>query len=477
MTDRTHSARRGLLIGFVTLAVLCGGLFGWGAMASLSGAVIAVGRVETEGGVRAVEHVDGGTVTGIPVRDGDRVEAGDVLVRLDGALLRSEAAVLEAELHDLVARRNRLEAEFRDADMVVWSPMLSAAAEASPEVAEAIDGHRRLFEARRVSRDGFKAQLRERITQTRRQIAGFEAQAASLARQAELLAEDLAVQRRLLDSGLTRRSGVLALERDLAAIEGRAGDAAARIAAAQGRIAELETQVLQVDSRRVEDAEAETREVRAQEKAVRERLAGIRTRITRLDVRAPATGAVHGLAVSAVGEVLQPGETVAEIVPEGAAFIAKVRVEPVHIDQVRHGQEALLRFSAFSQSTTPEYRGTVSRVSADALADERSGLAWYEVDVAIGAPAGPDPGSGTSAWLVRARTALEGLLETGAGAETPSPAAPEGGVAGVPEGAVPGLPLAPGMPVEAYLRTGERSPLSYLVKPLADYFQGSMREE
>ena len=476
MKGGTLSARRGLALGYIILAALCGGLFGWGAMASLSGAVIAAGAVATQGGVRAVEHVDGGTVTNVLARDGDRVAAGDVLVRLDGALLRPEAAVLETELHDLVARRNRLEAEFRDAAVVAWSPSLLAAAEASPEVAEAVDGHRRLFEARRVSRDGFKAQLRERITQTRRQIAGFEAQTASLARQAELLAEDLAVQRRLMDSGLTRRSEILVLARDLAAIEGRAGDAAARIAEAQGRIAELETQILQVESRRVEDAEAETREVRAQEKVVRERLAGIRMRIAHLDVRAPATGVVHGLAVSTVGEVLQPGETVAEVVPEGAAFIARVRVEPVHIDQVRRGQEALLRFSAFSQSTTPEYHGTVSRVSADALTDPRGGQAWYEVDVAIGAPVGPDPGSEPGAWYERAMAALEGLLETGGGAEPAPSAAPEG-VTAVPDGDAPSLSLAPGMPVEAYLRTGERSPLSYLVKPLTDYFEGAMREE
>ena len=150
MSDRTFSVRRGLVLGFITLAILCGGLFGWGVFASLSGAVIATGRVEAEGGDRAVEHVDGGTVAEILARDGDRVATGAVLVRIDGALLVSEAAVLEAELFDLVARRNRLEAEFEDADAIVWDRALAAAADTSPAVRAAVEGHRRLFDARRA---------------------------------------------------------------------------------------------------------------------------------------------------------------------------------------------------------------------------------------------------------------------------------------------------------------------------------------
>ena len=468
MTDRTFSVRRGLGLGFVTLALLCGGLFGWGAFASLSGAVIATGRVEAEGGDRAVEHVDGGTVAAILVRDGDRVAAGEVLVRIDGALLRSEAAVLETELFDLVARRNRLEAEFRDAEAIVWDPGLAAAAETDPAVRAAVEGHRRLFAARRATRAGFVAQLRERIEQTRRQIAGFEAQRRALTRQLALLDEELQAQRSLLDKGLTRKPVVLELERDMAALEGQAGDVAARVAAAHGRIAELETQILQIGSRRIEEAESETREVQARENAVRERLAGLRMRIGRLEVRAPVTGLVHDLAVSAVGEVLAPGEPVAKVVPEEAGFATRVRLDPIDVDQVRPGQEAVLRFSAFSARSTPEYGGTVTRVSADALTDARSGLSWYEVELAIGQPVEPDAETGPGAWLASAEAVLARWLGADEGEAEERP---EQGAAAAP------LALAPGMPVEAYLRTGERSPLSYLVKPLTDYFERSLREE
>ena len=407
-------------------------------------------------------------VAAILVRDGDRVSADDVLVRIDEALLRSEASVLETELFELVARRSRLEAEFRDAGAIAWDPMLATATETDPAVRAAVDGHRRLFEARRASREGLVAQLRARIGQTRRQIAGFEAQGDALARQIGLVAQELEAQRSLLDKGLTRLPSVLELERDAAALEGQAGDIAARIAAAHGRIAELETQILQIDSRRIEEAETQAREAQARENAVRERLAALRVRLGRLEVRAPIAGVVHGLAVSAVGEVLQPGELVVKVVPEDAGFTVKARLDPIHVDQVWPGQDAVLRFSAFSARTTPEYGGTVSRVSADALTDERSGLSWYEVELAIGEPVEPDAEAGPGSWIASAQATLVRWLGYDEGSK-PKPTA---------QAASPApLALAPGMPVEAYLRTGERSPLSYLVKPLTDYFERSLREE
>ena len=268
--------------------------------------------------------------------------------------------------------------------------------------------------------------------------------------------------------GLTRKPVVLELERDMAALEGRAGDIVARVAAAHGRIAELETQILQIGSRRIEEAETETREVQARENAVRERLAGLRVRIGRLEVRAPAAGIVHDLAVSAAGEVLRPGEPVAKVVPEETGFTVKAQLDPIHVDQVWPGQEAVLRFSAFSARSTLEYGGTVMRVSADRLTDERSGLSWYEVELAIGEPVEADTETGPGAWLASAEATLARWL-----------GADEGEAEGRSEQRTAAAPLAlaPGMPVEAYLRTGERSPLSYLVKPLTDYFERSLREE
>ena len=198
------SSRRPLFLGFLTLLVLCGGTFGWGAFASIEGAVIGTGQVEVESRDQVVEHLDGGTVGAVLVKDGDRVEADQVLVRLSGEKLQSEAALLEAEHTELVARRNRLEAEFRNADAIVWDPTLAARAQSEPSVADVLEGQRRLFHARRDSRAGQVAQLAERIGQTRKQVAGLEAQAEAVGRQSRFLVRELAAQRELFDEGRGR---------------------------------------------------------------------------------------------------------------------------------------------------------------------------------------------------------------------------------------------------------------------------------
>ena len=194
------------MLGFLTLAALAAGLFGWGAATTIAGAVIATGQIDVETRDQVVEHIDGGTVDAILVRDGDRVAAGQTLVRLSGETLRSEAALLEAELAELVARRNRLEAEFRDAEVVTWDAALVSRANTDPSVAETLEGQARLFAARRGSRAGQVAQLRERIGQTNKQIAGLEAQADAVARQGGFIARELDAQRSLFEKGLTAAS-------------------------------------------------------------------------------------------------------------------------------------------------------------------------------------------------------------------------------------------------------------------------------
>lgn len=480
---RRFAARRPLTVGFATLVVLGGGLFGWGALATIAGAVIASGQVEVGTRDQVVEHVDGGTVGAVLVRDGDRVEAGEVLIRFDASRLASETAILEAELAELVARRNRLEAEFRDADAIAWDPELAAMAARDPAVREILDGQRRLFEARRASKAGQVAQLAERIGQTGEQIAGLEAQAEAVQRQGTFIARELGAMRSLYERGLTVLSRLMALEREAARLDGEAGDIAARVAGARGRIAELEILILQIGATRIEEAEAGAREAQARENQVRERLAGVRARLERMEVRAPVAGEVFALTVFGTGDVVGPGEPILQVVPTDADLVVRAQLEPIHVDQVWPGQDVSLLFSAFPARTTPAFEGQVVRVSADAAHDQRTGLSFYEVEVRMGreikaesrlserasAAAGavadrlPEPVAG---WL---REALQGWAgersaADGAGSEIPPRHAQE-------------LALAPGMPVEVHLRTGERSPLSYLVKPLTDYFSRSLREE
>ena len=486
--SRLFAARRPLLLGFLALAVLVGGMFGWGTFASISGAVIASGRVEVESRDQVVEHVDGGTVGTILVKNGDRVEAGDVLVRLDDGELRSEETILASEHAELVARRNRLEAEFGDAETVRWDAALAANAETDPSVRTIRDGQRRLFEARRTSWAGQKAQLGERADQTRKQIASLEAQAAAVVRQGGYVARELEAQRSLFEKGLTQLQPLMALEREAARLDGQAGDIEARIAGARSRIAEIGIQVLQIDAKRIEEAEAEAREAQARENQVREQLASVRARLERKEVRAPVSGEVFDMRVFAAREVVRPDEPMLKIVPEDAALLVRAQLEPIHVDQVWPGQAAVLLFTAFPARTTPAFEGTVLRVAADASRDERTGLEWYEMEVAMGSAVKADPESGPAAWASAARETAVGWLSGIAGHET----APEwlrdavsgadigdGGTENSEQAPTHArdLALAPGMPAEVHVRTGERSPLSYLAKPLTDYFSRSLREE
>ena len=477
--SRTFAARRPMALGIVTLAVLGGGAFGWGAFANIAGAVIAAGRVEVEVREQAVEHLDGGTVGEVLVRDGARVAAGDVLIRLGDSDVRSEAAMLEAEAAELAARRNRLEAEFRDADAIAWDEELAVRAGSDPAVRTILDGQERLFAARRASRAGQTAQLRERIGQTHKQIAGLQAQVDALERQTGFIARELEAQRSLFEKGLTALHRLMALEREAARLDGQAGDIAARIAAARGRIAELEILILQIGTTRVEEAEAGAREAQARENQVRERLVAVRGKLGRMEVRAPVAGEVFGMTVFATGEVVRPGESILRIVPEGSRLVVRARLDPIHVDQVWPGQEAVLRFSAFPARVTPEFEGRVLRVSADAQHDERTGLSWYEVEVTMGAAIAPEEGGGPDAWASSVVETVAGWLPQATGDRLIGKGG--GDEATGTQGAVAeharDLALAPGMPVEVHLRTGDRSPLSYLGKPLTDFFSRSLREE
>ena len=450
--------------------------------------MIAPGRVEVENRAQAVEHVDGGTVQAVLVRDGDRVAAGDVLIRLEDGELRTGEAMLAAEQAELVARRNRLEAEYRGADAIRW--------DADAGVRAILDGQRRLFEARRASLAGQAALFKERITQTRRQIASLEAQLDAVRRQAGFLARELKPFRELFEKGLVELQRLMERERGAARLDGEAGDIGARIAAARSRIAELQLQVLQLDANRIAEAEGEAREAQARETQVRERLVSVRTRLAHMEVRAPISGEVFEMQVFAPAEVVRPGEPILKIVPEDAALVVRATLDPIHVDQVWPGQEATVLFPAFPARTTPAFEGRVLRVAADASLDERTGLAWYEVELAMGRAIAPEAersvaawagrqwdgvadgyADGPGRWIARQEWAPDWLREALSGrrgGERPRALPPPGPG---PGNAVSVLVLTPGMPVEVYLRTGERSPLGYLVKPLSDYFSRALREE
>ena len=418
--------------GLLFTALLVFGLGTWSATARLAGAVISPGQIRVEANRQVVQHPDGGVVGEILVRDGDVVEAGDVLIRLDGAKLRSELNVLESQLHEIMARRGRLEAEQRDAERITFDPQLVEWARADPEVAQLIAGQRDLFRARAQTLGREVELMREREDQLEEQISGTEAEIASLERQAELIARELAGQRSLFEKGLAQSNRVLALEREAARLEGSRAQLVSQVAQLRGRVSELGIERLRLEADRREQAIAELREIGFRELELKEKRLALKEQLSRLEVRAPRPGVVYDMAVHALQAVVRPAEPILYIAPSDTGLVIDARVNPVHIDQLHPKQEAVLRFSAFNSRKTPELFGTVTNISPDALRDEATGETYYLAAVTM------NPGE------------VERLG---------------------------GQHLVSGMPVEVFIQTGERTPLNYFVRPVTDYFTRAMREE
>lgn len=423
--------------GYIRLGVFCvillgAGLGGWAATAKLEGAVIAPGKLQVEGRRQVVQHPDGGVVGEILVREGDVVAAGDVLIRLDDTSLRSELAVLESQLYELMARRGRLEAEQADRETISFDPDLVEAAQANPEVRALLDGQQRLFEARKGTMAREIEVLRERQGQIREQVLGLEAQIDSLERQRELIAEELESQRQLLEKGLAQASRVLALEREAARLDGDRGRLVAQTAELKGRSSEIEIELLRLLATRREEAISMLRDLGYRELEFEERRIALKEQLSRLEVRAPVGGIVLDMTVHTLKGVIRPADPILYVVPTDAKLVVDAEVDPTNIDTVRAGQEAVLRFSAFNARTTPVLFGTVSKVSPDAFYDEENRRSFYRAEV---------------------------LLAEGETAK------------------LEGQKLLAGMPVEVFIQTGQRTPLEYLVKPITDYFSRAVREE
>ncbi|MBV7410808.1 HlyD family type I secretion periplasmic adaptor subunit [Maritimibacter sp. DP1N21-5] len=429
---RAWSARSHVIAGFAGLVLLVGGFGTWSITTDIAGAIVAPGAVEAEQNRQVVQHPDGGVIDTIEVREGDRVEPGDVLIRLDPEQLQSELTIVQNQLFELVARRGRLEAERDGSVAVTFDPMLSEALATAPETAALMDGQVRLFTQRRENLAAERSQLEKRVEQIADQNHGIDAQQTALSRQLSLIEEELANKRSLLDRSLVQSSVVLALERDQAAIMGQQGELTSLHAQNEGRITEIEIEILKLDQTRREEAITMLRDLGYQELELAERRRALKSQLGRLDIRAPLSGVVHAMQVFAEREVIGPAQPLLYIVPQDNRLVIAAQVDPIHIDEIHVGQEVSLRLASLDSRQTPVLEGRVLTISADALIEEATGRSYY-----------------------RARIELS----------------PEE-LARLPEGTV----LIPGMPVESYLRTADRTPLAYLVKPLADYFNRAFRE-
>ncbi len=418
-------------VGFVALAVLVGGIGVWSIRTHLAGAIVSQGVVEVKSNRQVIEHPDGGVVGELIVRDGDHVRQGDLLLRLDGTFLTSEKIIIESQLFELLARKVRLEAERDGVDAAELDSRMQALAAREPVGSDLIDGQKNLFLARSDTLNQKIDQLGKQRIQIESEIEGTQAQLKALQRQVELIGNELADQKGLLAKGLTQASRVSALQREEARLTGDIGRLEATIARLKGQIATTGIQIVELTSTRREEAIAELREVQAQVVELSQRRLSLTERLSRLDIRAPVNGTVFGSQVFAVQSVVQPGEPMMYLVPEDTPLLIAARVDAIHVDQLYAGQEVALRFPAFNQRETPEIDGHVVNVSADALTDQNTGFTYYRAEVA------PDDGQ------------IERLN---------------------------GQELLPGMPAEALIKTDERTPMSYLVKPVTDYFNRAFRE-
>ncbi len=430
-TSAHRQVQRYLVAGLATCLLLVGGVGGLAAVTRMSGAVIASGRLVVDSNVKKVQHPTGGVVGEIRVRDGDLVKAGDILVRLDETTTRANLAIVSKSLDEFYARLARLEAE-RDGKNTVSFPDVLTSRQGEAAVAASMTGEQSLFDFRFQARSGQRSQLRERIAQLSEETAGLTEQRQAKRREIELIKVELAGVRDLWNRKLVSINRMTALERDAVRLEGEHGQLTAGIAQVKGKAAEIELQIIQIDQDLRSEVATELREVQGRIAEFVERKVAAEDQLKRIDLRSPQDGVVLQLAVHTVGGVITPGEQVMQIVPVTDELTVEAHIAPQDIDQVTAGQNAILRLSAFNQQTTPELTGTLSRVSADLTTDERTGMAYYVARVKL----------------------------------------PKAEVA-----KLHGLALTPGMPAEVFFPTGDRTMLSYLVKPLSDQIQKAFREE
>lgn len=404
----------------------------WATMAPLEGAVIASGTVVLEHNINKLQHPVGGVVGAILVREGQRVAAGDVVLRLDETATRATRQIVMNELNTQRVRQARLNAEREQAATMAVPPDLLEKAAADPDVRQALSSETALFAARARTRVGQRSQLAEQINQQQQEIKGTDAQYKSAVEQVRVAELELTDMRGLLAKNLVAKPRVTQLEREVARIRGTMGELTARAAQINARISETQLQILQIDRTLETEVAKESREAEAKITELNEKLATADDQLRRIDLRAPSDGIVHQLQVHTVGGVITPGAAIMNIVPERDTLVIEAKVSPIDIDQIHADQPARVRFSAFNSRTTPELNGSIFRIAADIMRDERTGQMYYIVGVRISEQ--------ESARLGKLR-------------------------------------LIPGMPAESFIKTSERTVASFLVKPLLEHMNRAFREE
>ena len=420
-----------VLAGLGAIALAFGGVGGWGATVPLASAIIATGQVTVDTNRKQVQHLEGGIVDRLNVRDGDYVKAGAVLIRLDDTRAKASLSIAASAYREELAKEARYIAERDRNESINWPGLIQEQAD-DPAVAGLIKSQQAIFESRRETLRGETEILEERIRQLEQEIDGLTAQKSASRKQINLIEEELASLFELLRKGQTTRPRILALQREAARLEGENGEFTANIAKARKAIGETKLEIIQKQKAFRNEVVATLREVQAKIHDLRERHIAAQDILQRIDIRAPVSGKVVGLSVHAEDAVIKGGETVLELVPSGDRLLFEVQVQPQDVDNVVIGQEAEVRILAFQQRTTPTLTGAVSYVSADALTNPQDGATFYVARIRV----------------------PESELQR-----------------------LDGQDLQPGMPAEVLIRTGERTALAYMMQPIIDSMNRAWREE
>ncbi len=431
VTAATVSLRRYVIAGCLICGALVFGIGGWLMFVSIASAVIAPGSVVVESNSKLVQHAEGGIVDEILVRDGDRVVAGQPLVRLDGTAIKANLAIIVSQINELNARSVRLLVERDQRDVLTFPAELQQEFMATGNL-DILDGETKLFHARRETIVGQRKQLRERITQIRDEIIGLTSQSEAMVAELDLTNKELDLLVDLKKQQLISLERYMPLERGAVKLQGGHGQLMADIARARGRVSETELQIIQLDKEFRESVLGELATVHTSLSELTERRIAADDQLRRLDIRAPQAGIVHQLAIHTRSGVISPGQPLMQIIPQDEGHVIEATVSPGDIDQVRVGQNAVVNFSAFNQRTTPRVKATVYSISADLTEDERNGNKYYVARIRL----------------------KSGELER-----------------------LEGLSLTPGMPADIFIQTGDRSAMSYLTKPFMDQLNRAFREE
>jgi len=423
--------RRVVLVGTIIVLIFFGFFGAWAVFAPLDSAAIASGTLAVENNRKVVQHLEGGIVKEILVRDGDAVKAGQPLIRLVGIQPRAQLQLIRGQRNALLARAARLRAE-RDGNAGLSFPEELTAQGDDPRVQESMLGQLNIFEARRDAIEGQRQILGQRVAQFREEIVGVQAQIRSADEQLVLIEDELTGLQTLFAKGLTPKSRLLALQRRKAEIQGERGQNLSAIARAKQNITEAEIRIFELRTEQVSEVVSELREVETELLDLQERLGAAEDVQRRTDVISPADGVVVDMQITNVGAVIQPGERLLDVVPGNEKLVIDARVTPTDIDVVHPGLPAQVRLVAFNQRITPTVEGTVASVSADRLIDEATGESYFTARIEISNPDDPT---------------LDGLV------------------------------LLPGMPAEVLIRTGERTLLQYLVSPVQQSFTRSLTEQ